>query len=124
MKNLFIVIAAVLLLGCGTLWNHVITLTEVRDSAMKELAALSAKGQISPETDARIAKADLVYRQAAEVAQKALIAYKASGNASDYTAALQAARLAVSGVIDILTPLIAPDKSAIFRANLVKANQL
>jgi len=90
MKKLLICFLAILILGCTNFYGNVVTITKIRDSAMKELAALHAKGKISAETDAKIEKADLAYRQAAEVAEKALIAYKGDATGDDYLKALRA----------------------------------
>lgn len=125
MKALFISLLAVLLIGCSSLYTQIVTVTKIRDSAMKELAALSKQGKITPATDAKIAQADAVYRQAAETAQKALIAYQASpSTATNYTAALQATKLAVSGVLDILAQFVAANEMTTYRTQLTKANKL
>ena len=111
--------------GCGTLWGHVITVTEVRDSAMRELAALSAQGRISPATDAKITQADDAYRTAAEITARALVAYKAgTSQPGDYAASLKAVKDAVSAILDILAPLVMPSEGAGFRTRLEKASQL
>lgn len=125
MKALFISLLAVLLVGCSSLYTQIVTVTKIRDSAMKELATLSKQGKITPATDAKIAQADSVYRQAAETAQKALIAYQASpSTATNYTAALQATKLAVSGVLDILAQFVASNEMTTYRTQLTKANKL
>jgi len=101
-----------------------VTITKIRDSAMKELAALHAKGKISAETDAKIEKADLAYRQAAEVAEKALIAYKGDATGDDYLKALRAVKQAVSGILDILTPFLEPADAATYQKHLAKSTKL
>lgn len=124
MKTLLYSLLAVVLIGCTGLYTQVVTVTQVRDSIMKQLASLSVQGKISAETDAKIAKADSVYRASAETAQKALIAYKAGGSSTNYTAALAAVKIAVSGVLDILTPFVAQNTVATYNTQLIKANKL
>lgn len=124
MKRLIASLLVVLLVGCTSLYTTTVTITKVRDSAMKELAALNKQGKITPDTDAKIAQADLAYRRAAEVAEKALIAYKAGGEATQYTAALQAVKVALSGVLDILGQFITSSEKAGYTKQLVKANAL
>lgn len=92
---------------------------------MKELATLYAQGKITETTDAKITQADAVYRQAAEVAQKALIAYRDNpSTATNYTSALQATKVAVSGVLDILSQFISTTKNEEYRLQISKANKL
>ena len=115
---------ALLLVACQTLPTYVVTITQVRDSAMKDWAAASVAGKTSPAIDAAVFKADSVYRQSAGVAEKALTAYKASGNPSDYTSSLQAVKVAVQAILDVLTPILAPADNATLKANLAKASKL
>lgn len=124
MKTILTIILACILVGCTSLWSHVVTITEVRDSAMRELAQLSAQGKISEATDAKIAKADEVYRKAAENAAKALRAYQAGGSESEYVAALQAAKVAVTGLLDILTPFLTQTEAVKINTQLAKASKL
>lgn len=110
--------------GCAGLYNGVVTVTQVRDSAMHELAVQRKAGLISNETDAKIESADAKYRQAAELAAKSLVAYKESGDKTQYIAALQATKVAVTGILDILTPLVAHTKSVELQTQLLKASTL
>lgn len=115
----------VMLSGCSTLYTQIVTVTQIRDSAMKELAALHAQGKITRATDEKIAQADAVYRQAAEAATAALKAYRDNPSAgTNYTAALQATKVAVSGILNILGQFIPSSESAAYNTKLVKANQL
>ena len=125
MKKLLMTMAVVgVLCGCGTLYKGIVTITEVRDRAMKELAQLNKAGKISAQTDARIAQADLAYRQAAETAEKALIAYKEFGSKDQYMAALQAVKAAVFNIIDILVPLTTQTNARQLQSDLVDAVKL
>ena len=118
-------IATMLVLaGCNSLYKGAVTVTKVRDTAMKELAQLNKQGKISPATDAKITVADAQYRTAAEVAVKALEAYKASGDKVQYLAALQAVKAAVGGILDILVPMIPQSEAVTLQSDLVKAVQL
>lgn len=125
MNKILYSLLAVLLIGCAGLYTQIVTVTQVRDSAMKQLAVLNAQGKITAETDAKIGQADAVYRQAAETAQKALIAYRNSpSTATNYTAALQATKVAVSGLLDILSQFVVSTEMTKYRAQLTKANKL
>lgn len=113
-----------MLVGCAGLYSGVVTVTKVRDSAMKELAQLNKQGKISAATDTKIAAADLAYRQAAEVATKALEEYKVSGDKTKYIQALQTVKVAVTAILDILTPMISQSQSAEYQTQLLKAVNL
>lgn len=123
-KLLAVVMIATLVSGCAGIYSGVVTMTKIRDSAMKELAQLHKQGKISATTDTKIAEADLKYRQAAEVAEKALIAYQDGGDKLQYVAALQAVRAAVGGILDILTPFVSQNTAIDMQADLAKANSL
>lgn len=120
------IVGTVAVVGCrgGSVWPHIVTVTEVRDSAMKELAQLSKQGQISEATDAKIAKADEVYRAAAETAAKSLRTYKEGGSEADYVKALAAAKAAVTGILDILTPFLTQAEAVKLNTQLAKASRL
>lgn len=125
MKKLLITVAMIgVLCGCGTIYKGAVTITQIRDKAMKELAQLNKAGKISLQTDAKIAQADANYRQAAETAEKALIAYRDFGDKGQYMAALQAVKAAVFNIIDILTPLTEQSNSRELQAQLVDAVKL
>lgn len=100
----------VMLSACTSLYKGVITVTQIRDSAMKELAQLYKKGLISPEMDKKIYEADVNYRAAALLTEQTLTAYKSgSGSQEDYLTALNTTKLAISGILDILRPLVISD---------------
>lgn len=110
--------------ACVSLSTAVITITQVVDSGMKDWAAMSVAGKSTPAIDVKVIAAHDNYRQACAVAQKALVAFKETGNNSDYVKALAAARASADGLIDLITPLITPDKSTELKIKLSKATQL
>lgn len=125
MKKLLIMISiTALLAGCTTLYSSIVTITEIRKSAMNELGALQRQGKISAETDAKIAQADATYRAAAERAEKALIAYKDGAQTDETTAAIKAVKEAVSGILDILAPFISQSEAVTYQTKLSKAQKL
>lgn len=124
MKKLLALGLTLVLVGCSGLYSSVVTVTKVRDNAMKELAQLNKQGKISADTDKKIAAADLAYRQAAEVAAKALEEYKVSGDKTKYVQALQTVKVAVSAILDILTPLISHGQAVEYQTQLLKAVNL
>lgn len=126
-KNLFSLgIVALLLLAtsCATFFGTVVTITQVRDSAMKQLASLNKQGLINAETDAKIAEADVQYRAAAHAAELALIAYKNGGSPDNYYNALEVVRASVDTILAILRPLVAPETMAPLETNLKNAHTL
>jgi hypothetical protein len=125
MKQLVsIALIAVFLIGCTTFYQSVVTLTAVVDSAMKQWAALSVAGKTSPAIDVRVSQAHTAYRQAAATAQEALIQYKATGDQGAYIAALNAAKVAAQGLIDLIVPLLNPVDASTLQSNLAKAKTL
>lgn len=105
-KTLLVIgVAALLATGCAELFQGIITVTEVRDDAMKELAQLSKQGLIDSATDLKITNADARYVSAAKVAERALVAYKNGGDRAAYVAALTAVKEAVGEILAILNPL-------------------
>lgn len=113
-----------LLVGCATVYSSVVTLTGVVDTAMKAWAELSVKGATSTAIDARVVAAHNQYRQYAASAEAALQAYKENGDPGSYTAALAAAKSAANSLIDIIVPLLLPQKAASLKADLAKANHI
>jgi len=125
MRKILPSLALVLLLvGCTSLYQSVLTITSVVDQAMKNWAALSVAGKTSPAVDAKVKAAHEVYRQAAGVTQQALVAYKASGDQTQYVAALNAAKAAAQGVIDLIVPLLEPAVGTQLLNNLANAKTL
>lgn len=123
LTNLFVVMTLLVAVGCSALYVSVITVTQVRNSAMTELANLYAQGKIDAELDARIEIIDANYILAAKTAEQAFIAYKNGGDRSTYPAALKALQGVVANLIDLLTPLVTPDKTAKLTTDLQKASK-
>lgn len=121
---ILLVSVALLLAGCATLFQGIITLTEVRNSALQELAVLHVTGQLPPGTDAQIAAADAKYIKAADAAEKALIAYKNGGSKQNYINALEAVRVSITPLMDIFMSFGPVDKSTRLSSQLAKAKQL
>ena len=117
LSTLLLVVAV----GCSSLYTGVVTLTSVVDSAMKNWASLSVAGKSTPQIDTAVMTAHGKYRQAASVAQTALIAYKNGGNQQDYLNALVAVRSAAGGLVDLIVPLLTPSQASTLQSNLSKA---
>lgn len=124
-KTLIPILAvAFLCMACQTLFTSTVTITSVVDSAMKQWAALSVKGTTGPVIDAKVVDAHNKYRAACGVAQAALVAYKASGDQTQYVAALSAVKAAAGGIIDLIVPFITTDRGVTLKSNLTKASTL
>lgn len=126
MKKLVALLSVVALLaGCTTLFNSIVTITEIRDSTMTKLAKLSAQGKIDAETDKKIAEADAAYLKAASACQQALIAYKSgTGTEANYIGTINAVKEGVKGLINILAPFVTQQETANVNAQLAKAVKL
>ena len=119
MKTLATLALVLVLAGCQTFYSGVVTVTQVRDDVMKELAQAYKNGYISPETDQKIAKADTDFRNAAKALRVSLEAYKAgTGTEPDMTAV----KSAVSELISISAPYVLSTLKN--QNNLNKATQL
>lgn len=124
-KTLIPILAiAMLCVACQTLFTSTVTITSVVDSAMKQWAALSTKGTTGPTIDAKVVDAHNKYRASCAVAQAALVAYKASGDQTQYIAALNAVKVAAAGIIDLIVPFVATDKGVTLKSDLTKAKTL
>lgn len=117
-----VLVAVAFLVGCSTLYTGVISITSVVDSAMTTWADLSVAGKTSPEIDSKVIKAHDQYRIACGVAKRALIVYKAGGDQANYLTALEAAKVAADGLLDIIYPLLTVDKADALKSQLSKAN--
>jgi len=100
-----LVVALMLTVSCTTLFRTVISVTEVRDEAMKELAQMSKLGWLTPEQDAKVAAADAAYLKAAHVAEVALVAYQNGGDRAAFVAALTAVKETVGQLLAVLNTL-------------------
>lgn len=112
------------LIGCSSLYTGVVTVTETVDVAMKAWAELSVAGKTTIDVDAKVRLAHAKYQAACAIARDALVAYKAGGDAQQYAAAVAAAKSAAAGVIDLIMPLLLPDKAASIKTQFTKANSL
>lgn len=117
-------LVVVLLCGCNSLYKGIVTITDVRYTALKQLAQLNKEGKISKETDAKIAAADDAFLKSAEATQKALIAFKESGDSVAYVKALQVTKSAVGSILDILLPLIEKQEAIKLQTSLQTATKL
>jgi hypothetical protein len=117
-------LAVAFLVGCSTLYDTTVTITQVVDAGMKDWSQMSAAGKTTPAIDAAVVKAHDQYRAACAVAQTALINYKASGNNADYVSAIVAVRASVDSLFDLITPLLTPAKASTLQSNLKKATVL
>lgn len=117
-----LLIAVAFLVGCNTLYTGVVSITSVVDSAMKEWASMSVAGKTTPALDANVIKIHDQYRLSAGVAKRALITYKAGGDQASYISALEAAKVAADGLLNIIYPLLTVDKADALKGQLLKAN--
>lgn len=123
-KAIPILAVLVLVTACTGLYRGVITITSVVDNAAKEYAALYNKGVITADVDAKVTKAHDQYRAACKIASDALKAYKLTGDNQQYVAALQAAKVAATGFIDMIVPLLTQKQATTLKTNLEKAKVL
>ena len=124
--NLALIALLCLSVSCQSLFKNVVTITSLVDGASKTYASLWNKGLIPPDVAEKVAKAHLAYRQAAGVAQKALITYKASGGTDKaaYDAAFMATLQAATEFINLCLPFFAPQDSIALQEQIRKANAL
>lgn len=122
MKKLLTITIAVslMLVGCTTVFNSIITITEVRNNTMNELGKMYRAGKVSPDTDKKIADADKAYLAAAETAQRSLEVYKATGQ-GDPKVILTSVKNVVTSLIDILASY---QNAAVQYNQLQKASKL
>lgn len=124
MKKYIALSVAVLLVGCNTLYNSIITVTEVRKSVLNELGVMSRQGLISDKTDKQIEEADNQFKTAARSMELALLAYKAGTSTNDPMLKLEEVKAPVRSLIDILTPLAGQAVGLKYNNNLNKATKL
>ncbi len=120
-KNLFPILALALLTACSTLYDSAVTTTHVVDMAMRDWSSLSVAGKTTPQIDAGVIAAHRRYQQACAVARDALITYKAGGDQAAYQNAFEAARVAMNAVLDIILPLLTPEKAVALQSQIGKA---
>lgn len=126
MKKSLPALAALMLLAvaCASLYTGVITVTTVVDSAMKSWAELSVKGLTTPAVDAKVTAAHDKYRASCGVAKNALIAYKVSGDPTQYNAAIAAAKDAANQLLELIVPLLTATEGTDLQTKLANAKTL
>ena len=124
MKKLIpLLISVMLIVGCGTLFTSVTTVTQVVDSAMKQWAHASNTHQTTAAFDAQVVATHDRYRAAAAGAQVSLKAYQSSGNASEFNAALAAAQAGAGPLVDLIASILTPVNSATLKTSLTKTSK-
>lgn len=118
------ILALVLLTACASVYTGVVTMTTVVDTAMKSWADISVKGLSSPSIDTKVVLAHDKYRAAAGVTQTALIAYKASGDPTQYNQALVLAKEAANQLLDLIVPLLTPKQGTDLKTKLSNAKTI
>jgi len=121
LNRLALVLLLALVSACSTVYTGIVTLTQVVDAAAQDYASLVVQGQTTPEMDAKATAAHDQYRAACAVARDALKAYKAGGDQANYVKALEAARAAAAGFIDLIAPMLTGAESASLKSQLAKA---
>jgi len=122
MRQSLLLIAAVgLLVGCGTLFTSVVTLRDVVNAAMSSYADEQVAGHTTAKMDAQVKAAYEKTQRAAGVAKDALTAYKAGGDQQSYLNALAAARVAIGELVDLIVPLVTPQKATHLKTLQTKA---
>lgn len=124
MRKLLAVLPLLWIVSCATIGNPVIAVKDTVDAALKTWAHLSVTGQTTKEFDMKVIAAHDQYRAAAAIAQASVIAFKDTGNQSDYLKALEAARAGAIPLIDLITSILSPPKAAALKSDLQKASKL
>lgn len=118
------ILALLFLVGCTTLFTSVVTITTVVDTTMKAWADLSVHGKTSPAIDAKVKAAHDKYRASCSIAQNALFAYKASGDPTQYNAAVLAVKTAAQELLNLITPLLTQMKAEDLQKQLYNATKI
>ena len=126
MKSRLLITLAVtmLLVGCTTVYTGIVTITSVVDTGMKAWADVSAHGLSTTAVDAKVIAVHNQYRASCAVAQKALQAYKDTGDQTAYQQAYAVVRATAADLIALITPLIDQTKAAQLHTNLAKATTI
>lgn len=119
-----IVTSTVSTIGCKSVWQPTVTLTETVDSASKEYAKLFNQGLINSNVDKEVTKAHAAYQKSAGVAAAALRAYKLSGNMADYDKAFGEAMTAANEFVNLIVPFLTNSKATEIKTNLSKSTKL
>jgi phosphoenolpyruvate synthase/pyruvate phosphate dikinase len=124
MKTALAIITLIILCGCQTFYTNIVTITQVRKSAITEMASLYKKGLVSPETDKKFEAIDEEYIRAANIAEHALIAYKEGLAAENPEAKILAVKVIVGQLLDVITPMLLEKNAKKLNAQLSTATQL
>jgi len=126
-KYLLITLAVttILLGGCASIYTSIVTITQVRKSAMNEYGELYRKGLTTAKIDAQVEKIDAQFLVAAKATQQSLELYKAGmGQEGDYVKNLQTVRGIVFNLLTIIEPLLESSKSNQLNTQLANAKSL
>lgn len=123
MKNRAIPIVLLLafLVGCTTVYTGIVTLTQVVDTSMKAWSDIVHQGKATPALETKVKQGYTTYQGACDTAANALIAYKLSGDPTQYQAAVAAAQAAATALVETITPLLTPSKATTIKTQLSKA---
>lgn len=124
MKKYIALVAAMLLVGCQTFYSSVVSVTEIRKSVIDELGVLYRAGQITPNTDRKIAELDSQFKAAARVMELSLKAYKAGVTTEDPAKFLLQVKEPVYALIDVLAPFVGKIVASQYQGKLSNATQL
>jgi hypothetical protein len=124
MKRHITTLAVVLLLaGCGTLYKSTVLLTTAEDAVMKAWAQAHNDHLTTPALDVKVMNAHEKFNQAKVVAKVALYAWESGGDKNAYIVALEAARAAVGPLLELLAPVLAPNKIEQLKTNVALATR-
>lgn len=121
-KNIALLPVLLMLVACSTLYTGIVTITQVVDAGMKDWAQMSVAGKTSTAIDAKVVATHDKYRQACAVTQIALVAYKNSGDSTEYVKALASLRATVDELFALIYPLVSTSEASTLKANLAKAS--
>jgi hypothetical protein len=124
MKTTLAIITLIILCGCQTFNSSIVTITQVRKSAITEMAALYKKGLVSPETDAKFEAIDEEFIKGANIAEHAIIAYKEGLTTEKPNGKVLAVKVIVGQMLDIITPMLVARDGNKLNTDLSKATQL
>lgn len=105
MKTKLTLLVCLVLCGCTTVFNSIVTITEIRNNTLNELGRQYRAGAFGKDVYDKIDKADAKYREAALVAQRALEVYKSTGQ-GDPKLILASVKDTVTSLVDILATYV------------------
>jgi hypothetical protein len=124
MKTTLALVGLIILCGCQTLYTNIVTITQVRKSAITEMASLYKKGLVSPETDKKFEAIDEEFIKASNVAEQALIAYKEGLTFEKPDGKILAVKVIVGQLLDVITPMLLEKEAKKLNTQLSTATQL